>query len=62
MGTPVRLLSGERRGGKGSLGTIERTYGYPDYLAVDVRFEDGGVRLYWHHELAKEGDAPDGAG
>ena len=37
--------------GKGRVGTIERTYGHPNYLAVDVRFEDGSVELYWYHEL-----------
>jgi hypothetical protein len=30
---------------------VERTYGHPDHLAVDVRFEDGSVELYWYHEL-----------
>ena len=58
VGTPVRLLDGERRPGGGCVGTIERTYSHPDQLAADVRFEDGGSGLYWHHELAKEGDAP----
>ena len=57
VGTTVRLLDGNRRNGKGSVGTIERTYGHPDYLAVDVRFEDGAAELCWHHELAREGDA-----
>ena len=69
-GTVVRLLDGERRGGKGCVGTVERTYGHPDYLAMEVRFEDGGTELCWHHELAKvEESAPtfsrsagDGAG
>ncbi len=54
VGTQVRLIDGNRRNGKGSVGTIERTYGHPDYLAADVRFEDGGAELCWHHELARE--------
>jgi hypothetical protein len=58
VGTQVRLIDGNRRNGKGSVGRIERTYGHPDQLAVDVRFEDGGAELCWHHELAREGDAP----
>ena len=41
-----------------SAGRIGRTYGHPDYLAVDVRFGDGGAELCWHHELALEADAP----
>ena len=58
VGTQVRLIDGARRNGKGSVGTIELTYGHPDYLALDVRFEDGGAELCWHHELAREGGAP----
>ena len=59
-GTAVRLLDGGRRGGKGCVGTVERTYGHPDYLALEVRFEDGSAELCWHHELAKveEGATP----
>ncbi len=53
VGTLVRLLDGEKRDGKGCVGTVERTYGHPDYLAMEVRFEDGGVELCWHHELAR---------
>jgi hypothetical protein len=54
--TLVRLLDGARRNGKGSVGRIERTYGHPDYLAMDVRFEDGSAELCWHYELAKVGE------
>ena len=53
VGTLVRLLDGEKRNGKGNVGTVERTYGHPDYLAMEVRFEDGDTELCWHHELAK---------
>jgi hypothetical protein len=52
-GTSVRVLDGGRRTGKGRVGTVERTYGHPDYLAMDVRFEDGSVELFWHHELKR---------
>ena len=52
-GTVVRLLDGGRRGGEGCVGVVERTYGHPDYLALEVRFEDGSAELCWHHELAK---------
>jgi hypothetical protein len=58
VGTLVRLLDGGKRDGKGLVGTIERTYGHPDYLAMEVRFEDGGAELCWHHELTTEGSAP----
>ena len=61
VGTPVRLLDGNRRNGKGSVGRIERAYGHPDQLAVEVRFEDGTAELCWHHQLAREADAPPSA-
>jgi hypothetical protein len=47
------LIDGGKRSGKGNVGTIEQTYGHPDYLAMEVRFEDGNAELCWHHELAK---------
>jgi hypothetical protein len=51
IGTSVVVLGGAKRPGIGRVGTIEQTYGHPDYLAVDVHFEDGNVELYWCHEL-----------
>jgi hypothetical protein len=51
IGTAVGVLDGAKRAGKGRVGTIEQTYGHPDYLAVDVLFEDGSIELYWYHEL-----------
>jgi len=51
IGTSVGVLDGAKRPGKGRVGTIERTYGHPDYLAIDVRFEDGSAELYWYYEL-----------
>ena len=57
-GTLVRVLDGARRAGKGRVGTVERTYGHPSYLAMEVRFEDGSVELYWYHELGTIEGAP----
>jgi hypothetical protein len=51
IGTSVRVLDGGKQTGMGRVGTVERTYGHPDYLAIDVRFEDGSVELYWYYEL-----------
>ena len=51
IGTSVGVLDRGRRAGQGRLGTIVQTYGHPEYLAVDVRFEDGSVELYWHYQL-----------
>jgi len=53
IGTSVGVLDGAKRPGKGRVGTIVQTYGHPEYLAMDVRFEDGSVELYWHHELQR---------
>ena len=53
VGALVGLLDGVKRTGKGRIGTIERIYGHPDDLAMDVRFEDGSVALYWYDELRR---------
>jgi hypothetical protein len=53
IGTLVGVLDGRKRTGKGRVGTIAQTYGHPDYLAVDVKFDDGSVELYWYHELRR---------
>ena len=53
IGALVRVLDGGKRVGKGCVGTVERTFGHPDHLAMDVRFEDGSVELYWYHELGR---------
>ena len=52
-GTVVRVLDGGKRPGKGRVGKVERTFGHPSHLAMDVRFEDGSVELYWYHELGR---------
>jgi hypothetical protein len=53
VGTWVGLLDGVKRPGKGRVGTVERIYGDPEDLAMDVRFEDGSVALYWYDELRR---------
>jgi hypothetical protein len=53
VGTLVGLLDGVKRTGKGRVGTIVRIYGDPDDLAVEVRFEDESVELYWYDELRR---------
>jgi hypothetical protein len=55
VGTLVGLLDGVKRAGKGRVGTIEKMYGHPDDsdFAVEVRFEDGSVELYWYDELRR---------
>lgn len=35
----------------GMLGTIEHRWGHPEYLALDVRLDDGPLELFWAHGL-----------
>ena len=51
-GTMVRVREGHRRPElEGMGGIIEQCWGSPDYLAVDVRLEDGRSELFWFHQL-----------
>jgi hypothetical protein len=36
------------------VGTVRKSYGLPEYVAVDVELEDGQLELFWFHQL----DAP----
>jgi hypothetical protein len=36
---------------RGLEGTIEKKWGNPDYVALDVLLEDGRSELFWYHEL-----------
>ena len=36
---------------RGLVGTIEKRWGNPDYVALDVMLDDGDSELIWHHEL-----------
>jgi hypothetical protein len=60
-GVPVKVLNPAKRVGRGRIGAIERTYGHPSCLALEVRFEDGSVDLYWYHELQHIGEDADSA-
>ena len=51
IGMVVGVLDGGKRPGKGRIGAVEKTYGHPVYLAMDVRFDDGSVEIYWFYEL-----------
>jgi hypothetical protein len=51
-GTVVRVRKGYRRPElEGMGGIIEQCWGSPDYLALDVRLEDGRSELFWFHQL-----------
>jgi hypothetical protein len=51
-GTAVRVKQGHRRPElEGMSGIIEHRWGSPEYLALDVRLEDGRSELFWFHQL-----------
>jgi hypothetical protein len=53
-GIAVRVKEGHWKSGyNGRRGTVEQVWGNADYPALDVRFEDGQLRLFWFHELDK---------
>ena len=52
IGARVRVgESGLRSELRGLTGKIIGRWGHPEYLALDVRMEDGSSQLFWHHEL-----------
>ncbi len=63
-GTTVRVKEGYRkRDLVGMRGTVQKCWGNPDYLAVDIELEDGRSELLWAHQLDAlgESDALSGA-
>lgn len=64
IGARVRVLETDRRAElRGMLGTIEHRWGHPEFLALDVRLDDGQLELFWAHGLqsAEETEKPFGA-
>ena len=52
IGKRVRIRADHRSTVLGGLeGTIEKKWGNPDYVALDVLLEDGRSELFWYHEL-----------
>ena len=52
IGVRVRVgESGLRPELRGLMGRISARWGHPEYLALDVRLEDGSSQLFWHYEL-----------
>ena len=52
IGARVRVLETDRRPElRGMLGTIEHRFGHPEYLALDVRLDNGQLELFWAHGL-----------
>jgi hypothetical protein len=58
IGARVRVLETDRRAVlRGMFGTIEQRFGHPEYLALDVRLDDGRLELFWAHGLESVEDA-----
>lgn len=58
IGARIRVLETDRRPElRGVFGTIEHRYGHPEYLALDVRLDDGQTELFWAHGLGSAGEA-----
>ena len=52
IGVRVRVLETDRRAElRGMYGTIEHRWGHPEYLALDVRLDDGRLELFWPRGL-----------
>ena len=54
-GILVRVREDHRRPElEGMVGIVRKSYGAPEYLALDVELEDGQLELFWFYQL----DAP----
>jgi hypothetical protein len=42
---------------RGMVGTVETCFGHEDYVALDVRLDDGHLELFWYHQLEKADEA-----
>jgi hypothetical protein len=52
VGTRVLVQSDHKEPSRqGSVGTIQKRYGTPDYTAFEVSFPDGHTELFWDHQL-----------
>ncbi len=40
---------------RGTVVSVLRCYGEPEYLALEVELRDGHPRVFWHHELEEIG-------
>jgi hypothetical protein len=52
IGKRVRIRTDHRSTPlRGLVGTIEKRWGDPTHIALDVLLDDGSSELFWHHEL-----------
>jgi hypothetical protein len=58
IGARVRVLETDRKPElRGMFGTIEHRYGHPEYIALDVRLDDGQLELFWAQGLESAEEA-----
>ena len=58
IGMRVKVSKTDRRAElRGMFGTIEHRFGHPEYLALDVRLDDGRLELFWAHGLESAEEA-----
>ena len=54
IGKRVRIRQDHRSTAlRGMVGTIEKRWGNPEYIALDVMLDDRGSVLFWYYELEK---------
>ena len=54
IGTRVKVLETDRRADlRGKFGVIEHRFGPPEYVALDVRLDDGRLELFWAYSLER---------
>jgi hypothetical protein len=54
IGMRVKVLETDRRAElRGQFGTIEHCFGHPEYMALDVRLDNGQLELFWAHGLER---------
>jgi hypothetical protein len=57
IGKRVRIRAAHRsKVLRGLEGTIEKRWGNPDHVALDVLLDDGHSELFWYHELEEIGE------
>jgi hypothetical protein len=42
---------------QGSVGTVQKRYGVPEYTAFDILLPDGRTKLFWEHQLEEVREA-----
>ena len=56
VGKKVRVRGDRRRPElRGTVVSVLRCYGEPEYLALEVELTGGPTRVFWHHELEEIG-------